>query len=109
MSGVVCSGCVECIVVVFVVVDARRHGPAGCLGPGWHCCLGRGGGPGGVASRPWSATHSSQVEGQVLWGSLHHVLVVMLLELGLGFSPILKDKTIIALLYAKNRHILIGR
>lgn len=79
------------------MADAWGHGPATCLGPGGHCSLVWAGGPGREASRSSGRTHSSQIEGQVLWsslleGCLHHVLVVMLLELGPGFSLILKDK-----------------
>lgn len=101
LTSVACrggAGCwVESIGVVFIVADTWGHGPASCLGPGGHCSLGWAGGPGRVASRSSSRAHSSQIESQVLWsglfeGCLHHVLVVMLLELGPGFSLILKDK-----------------
>lgn len=90
------AGWVECIGVEFIVAGAWGHGPASSLRPGGRCGLGCAGGPGGVASRSSSAAHSSQIEGQILRsgllkGCLHHVLVVMLPELGPGLSLILKQ------------------
>ena len=84
--------------VEFIMADAWGHGPASCLGPWGHCVLGCAGGPGGVASRSGSAAHSSQIEGQILRssllkGCLHHVLVVMLPELGPGLC--LKYKQVV--------------
>lgn len=84
---------VERACVVFIMADSRGHRPdpcwlrhAGNFGPGRHVAA-------RSRSRVWS--HCGQVEGQVLrtWvlqSRLHHVLGVMLIELGSSFSSILQ-------------------
>lgn len=93
----VCRGStshVECTRVVFIMADAWRHGPAHHLGSARHCSLVGGRGPGWVSTRSGCGTHCSQVEGQVLGGRclegcLHHVLSVMVLDMGQSFCLIL--------------------
>lgn len=88
---------VKCPGEVFVMADAWWHGPASNLRPVGDASLERAGGPGGIACRSRCTVHGSQIEGQVLWsgllkGRLHHVLVVMLPQLGSSLSLILHKK-----------------